>query len=177
MYQCWQKKIFQRNNFLAHISLMPPPPPSPHNPGQEWWSPDYSRLPFPPNLRAWDPNCMISSRGTHSTKLHYEYTSHCFKEESKPQKTPIQDTYPMYQLHHSVIRSVHYQLSSACMCFCKKPKASFLLDWKSYLESGESTPPVYFPSKRAAARLEGLVTSFRCTDNGYFCCHIANMMK
>ena len=150
-------------------------PPSPHNPGQEWWSPDYSRLPFPPNLRAWDPNCMISSRGTHSTKLQYEYSSHCFKEASKPQEDS--NTRHIKCFNCSVMQSVHYQLWSPCMCFCKKPKASFLLNWKPYLESGESTPPVYFPSKRAAARLEGMVTSFKCTDNGYFCCHIANMMK
>ena len=176
MYQCWQKKIFQRNNFLAHISMMRLPP-SPHNPGQEWWSPDYSRLPFPPNLRAWDPNCMISSRGTHSTKLQHEYTSHCFKEASKPDKTPIQDISNVSTAPQCNAIWTLSTMKRPCMCFCKKPKASFLLNWKPYLESGESTPPVYFPSKRAAARLEGMVTSFKCTDNGYFCCHIANMMK
>ena len=121
MYQCWQKKIFQRNNFLAHISMMRLPPPlitldrsdgvqtTAAFPSHPTWGPG---IPI-----AWSqagehtlPSCSTSTLATAS------------KKRASPTRLQYK-TYQMYQLHHSVMRSEHYQLWSARACvFAKSQK-------------------------------------------------------
>ena len=91
----YKRKIFQRNNFLAHINMMRLPPPlitldrsdgvqtTAAFPSHPTWGPG---IPI-----AWSPALV------HTLQL-CSRTPHCLKEENTPEKTPIQ-----YMLNVSLI--------------------------------------------------------------------------
>ena len=127
-------KIYGTNNCLAYIKALPPPQITlARSDGVQTTAPFPSHPTWGPGIPiAWSPPL------EHTLPL----CSHCyFKEASTPKMTPI------HMHYQNVSTAVHCKtVYLRCnlytimrMCFCKKPKLSFLLECKPYVETGEST--------------------------------------
>ena len=91
-----------------------PLPSSLHNPGQEWWSPDYSP-PFPSHP-TWGPGIPIawSPALVHTLPLCI-HTPHCLKEENTPKKTPIQYMLNVSLIGHLQCNVMYFEHHHGCV--------------------------------------------------------------
>ena len=72
---------------------------------------------------------------------HWNTLYHCAATASKkpvpPRRPQYKSVIKMFQLQCTATQCILYTITQ--MCYCKKPKLSFLLECKPYVETGEST--------------------------------------